>query len=74
MVTMVKMMMMMMMIVMIVMKTTKVLPSFVAQQMIRDIAMEEEKTHGDQWLIHNTIDDMINSQSSIHDKTSSKLR
>ena len=47
MVTMVKMMMMMMMIVMIVMKTTKVLPSFVAQQMIRDIAMEEEKTHGE---------------------------
>ena len=32
---------------MIVMKTTKVLPSFVAQQMIRDIAMEEEKTHGE---------------------------
>ena len=46
----VMMMMIMLMTLMmtIVMKTTKVLPSFVAQQMIRDIAMEEEKTHGDQ--------------------------
>ena len=36
-----------MMMIVIVMLITKVLPSFVAQQMIRDIAMEEEKTHGD---------------------------
>ena len=39
----------------IVIKTTKVLPSFVAQQMIRDIAMEEEKTHGEHCQLNKIL-------------------